>query len=58
MFHAGHVGGPCSSCEIKLVDIPEMSYTNADQPNPRGEVRVLPDGAYRCSTLYKLLQPC
>lgn len=35
---AGHVGGPCSSCEIKLVDIPEMSYTNADQPNPRGEI--------------------
>ena len=36
---AGHVGGPLPSCEVKLADIPEMSYTTADQPHPRGEVQ-------------------
>ena len=37
---AGHVGGPLPSCEVKLADIPEMSYTTADQPHPRGEVQL------------------
>lgn len=37
-YYVGHVGGPLTGCEVKLVDIPEMSYTNADLPNPRGEV--------------------
>ena len=40
---SGHVGGPYSTCDLKLVDVPEMAYTSEDVdengvPIPRGEV--------------------
>lgn len=37
-YAPGKVGIPIASCEIKLVDVPDMNYTSEDKPHPRGEV--------------------
>jgi len=36
-FHAGNVGPPMPTCEVKLKDVPEMNYTSSSSP-PCGEV--------------------
>lgn len=39
-FSPVKVGSCMPSVEVKLIDIPEMGYTHADKPNPRGEIAV------------------
>jgi len=34
----GNVGPPVGSCQVLLRDEPEMGYTNADEPKPRGQI--------------------
>ncbi|OSX70295.1 hypothetical protein BU14_0810s0006 [Porphyra umbilicalis] len=39
-FPSGTCGGPLPGAEVKLVDVPDMEYTAADKPCPRGEICV------------------
>ncbi|TFY63955.1 hypothetical protein EVJ58_g2936 [Rhodofomes roseus] len=38
LLEAGTVGPPCANTEIKLIDVPSMSYFAEDKPFPRGEI--------------------
>lgn len=35
---SGTIGIPLPRNELKLVDLPELSYKSTDKPNPRGEL--------------------
>ena len=37
---SGTVGAPLPVNEVKVIDVPAMSYTSEDKPNPRGELCV------------------
>jgi len=39
-FTTLNVGLPAPSCELKLVDVPDMNYLHSDKPCPRGEVAI------------------
>ncbi|KAJ3277049.1 Long chain acyl-CoA synthetase 7 peroxisomal [Terramyces sp. JEL0728] len=43
----GNVGVPTPNCAVKLVDVPDMNYTSADQPFPRGEVCVKGNSVFK-----------
>ncbi|KAJ3092531.1 hypothetical protein HK102_006083 [Quaeritorhiza haematococci] len=36
--YGSHIGVPFACSEVKLVDVPGMSYFAEDKPNPRGEI--------------------
>ncbi|ORX85557.1 long-chain-fatty-acid--CoA ligase 1 [Anaeromyces robustus] len=36
--YGSNIGPPACSCEMKLIDVPEMDYYTNDEPNPRGEI--------------------
>ena len=49
---SGHVGGPTSNTEFKIVDVAEMSYTSRDKdadgnPMPRGELWIRGFGVFK-----------
>jgi long-subunit acyl-CoA synthetase (AMP-forming) len=40
-------GAPLPCNEVKLVDLPELSYTAEDKPNPRGEIWVRGNNVFK-----------